>query len=31
MRKHRGKPRIIRDILRSLSESAPPKRKRERA
>ena len=31
MRNHRGKPRIIRDIVRSVSRSAPPKHKREKA
>lgn len=28
--KHRAQPRPIRDILRALSESAPPKHKKEK-
>ena len=31
MAKRRGKPRIIRDILRALAETAPPKHRKDRA
>lgn len=30
MAKHRAQPRIIRDILRALAESAPAKHKKKR-
>ena len=31
MAKHRAQPRIIRDILRALAATAPPKHRKDRA